>query len=42
MTVGEVKNMFKNQYADVEYYRKHVWRSTSNWFQFRALHRCGC
>lgn len=24
MTVGEVKNMFKNQYADVEYYRKHV------------------
>lgn len=26
MTVGEVKNMFKNQYADVEYYR-----NTFNW-----------
>lgn len=21
MTIGEVKNMFKDQYADVEYYR---------------------
>ena len=26
MTVGEVKNMFKDQYADVEYYR-----NTFNW-----------
>lgn len=24
MTISEIKNMFKDQYADVEYYRKHV------------------
>lgn len=29
MTVGEVKNMFKDQYADVEYYRNTLEYCTS-------------